>query len=444
MGSVTCEMGKGGNNLAGPGAKAAGLQPDLDSVDEWVASADLDAFRQEVKDLGETLLKNQGQPDIDHLNKIIMWANICATIGLLTLWMSPNPFTIIALSTWCCARWTRIGHHVCHGGYDKADKSKTFNRFKWAVGGLFNRLSDWFDWFLPEAWNVEHNNMHHYSLGEVNDPDLVENNLIDVRQSSLRMPLKYVQVLIMALIWKWFYYAPNTYKEYKMAQLRKRGLPLPDGFDPQPAVTIMSLFFKPGHPVIGLYSRTEFITNVVGPYLLIHFFMIPAPLLLLADHTYFWNAVTNLVLAELLTNLHSFTIILTNHAGDDLYRFDNGCNPKTGVFFVRQVISSVNFATGSDLNDFMHGWLNYQIEHHLWPNLSMLSYQRAQPQVKAICEKYNVPYVQHNVFWRLHKTVEIMVGATSMKRLPSGYEPSKDLSSASREEIKAEGGVKFD
>lgn len=40
-----------------------------------------------------------------------------------------------------------------------------------------------------------------------------------------------------------------------------------------------------------------------------------------------------------------------------------------------------------------------QIEHHLWPDLSMLSYQKAAPLVKAICEKHQVPYVQQSVFW---------------------------------------------
>ena len=30
----------------------------------------------------------------------------------------------------------------------------------------------------------------------------------------------------------------------------------------------------------------------------------------------------------------------------------------------------------------------------LWPNASMLTYQRAQPLVKALCAKHGVPYVQ--------------------------------------------------
>ena len=58
------------------------------------------------------------------------------------------------------------------------------------------------------------------------------------------------------------------------------------------------------------------------------------------------------------------------------------------------MISSADFAAGDDLTDFAHGWLNYQIEHHLWPDLSMLSYQRSMPLVKAICKRHGVPYVQ--------------------------------------------------
>jgi hypothetical protein len=77
---------------------------------------------------------------------------------------------------------------------------------------------------------------------------------------------------------------------------------------------------------------------------------------------------------------------------------------------------------GTDMVDFMHGWLNYQIEHHLWPNLSMLSYQKSAPKVQEICRRYGVPYVKQNVFWRLKKTIDIMVGNSNMKWFPEDYE----------------------
>jgi hypothetical protein len=56
----------------------------------------------------------------------------------------------------------------------------------------------------------------------------------------------------------------------------------------------------------------------------------------------------------------------------------------------------------------------------------MRQYQIAAPKLKAICEKYGVPYIQENVFERLRKTVDIMVGRTTMRPFPTQYEPTKD------------------
>ena len=56
-----------------------------------------------------------------------------------------------------------------------------YNRFKFAVGSLWRRCVDWLDWMLVEAWNLEHNQLHHYYLGETRDPDLVEVNLRMIR-----------------------------------------------------------------------------------------------------------------------------------------------------------------------------------------------------------------------------------------------------------------------
>merc|ERR1712086_213928 len=133
---------------------------------------------------------------------------------------------------------------------------------------------------------------------------------------------------------------------------------------------------------------------------------------------YFQRAVTHLILADLLTNFHAFVTIVTNHAGKDLYRFETPCSPGGGDFMLRAVVSSANYRTGGDLNDFMHGWLNYQVEHHVWPSLSMLSYQKAAPELKEICNKHGVPYIQESVWVRLKKTVDIMVGKNSMRLFP--------------------------
>lgn len=383
---------------------------------------DLIAFKNDIKELGSTLEKQQGQEDVDHLHKMMNWSNACAFVGIFSMGFGLNLISVLALSTWTLSRWVMIGHHVCHGGYDKCHPDKRFNRFIFAVGSLWRRFIDWLDWMLPEAWNVEHNNRHHYFLSEIDDPDLVEENLSVLRESSAPMVVKYLVVFINMLTWKWQYYAPNTYKEYKLSQLRKAGKDIPEGVEAAYTVKSMILGEEP-----RLYSTWEFLRVVLGPFFMFHFVILPLPYLVLGQYlnvgsTMYFNAVKNLLVADLITNMHSFIIVVTNHAGDDMYRFNSRCRPFSGSFYLRQVLASVNFRTGSDINDFLHGYLNYQIEHHMWPNLSMRSYQKAAPLVKDICKKHGVPYVQENVFLRVWKTSQIMVGTKSMKRFPGFYE----------------------
>ena len=118
-------------------------------------------------------------------------------------------------------------------------------------------------------------------------------------------------------------------------------------------------------------------------------------------------------MAEVITNLHSFLVIGPNHTGEDVMMFDTKAKGK-GEFYLRQIVGSVNYPNGTNMLDFLHGWLNYQIEHHLWPEMTASQYQKAQPLVKALCEKHNIPYTQESVFIRLKKTLDVMVGKTSM------------------------------
>ena len=141
---------------------------ELKKGDEWIAKFDLNAFAADIRELGETLEKQQGKADVKHLNKMIMWSNMCALVGFVTMGLGVNAVAIATLSTWTFSRWTMIAHHTCHGGYDRCHPNKKrWNRFKFAIGSLWRRLCDWFDWMMPEAWNVEHNNRHHYCLSEV-------------------------------------------------------------------------------------------------------------------------------------------------------------------------------------------------------------------------------------------------------------------------------------
>merc|ERR1719424_2550999 len=235
----------------------------------------------------------------------------------------------------------------------------------------------------------------------------------------------YVGVAFLAAMWKWYYYAPNTYKQLKISQLRKEGIEVTEE-DSHAPFTLPVALLDPAEAKKYRTGPFDFMSRVMGPYLFIRFFLLPSPLLLLS-RPLFWTAVANLALADMLSNIHSFIIIATNHCGDDMYTFEESVVPKSGSYYMRAVTSSANFRTGGDLNDFMHGWLNYQVEHHAWPQLSMLSYQRSQPEVKALCEKHGIPYTQESVWIRLRKTVNIMTGKDTQRPYPPAYELEKDM-----------------
>ena len=66
-------------------------------------------------------------------------------------------------------------------------------------------------------------------------------------------------------------------------------------------------------------------------------------------------------------------------------------------FLRRQVLTSRN-VTGSRPVDWLLGGLNYQIEHHLFPNMPRPNLRHAQPLVRAFCAHHGLPYVEASLF----------------------------------------------
>jgi fatty acid desaturase len=66
-------------------------------------------------------------------------------------------------------------------------------------------------------------------------------------------------------------------------------------------------------------------------------------------------------------------------------------------FLRRQVLVSRNIR-GNPLVDWAMGGLNYQIEHHLFPSMPRCNLKKAQPIVKAHCEREGVSYQEVGLF----------------------------------------------
>lgn len=358
-------------------------------------------FSDDLAKLRDQAYQNASIEDFRHLQKIERWGRICTVIGYSTAWIIPNPVSALFISLGNLNRWANVNHPVSHGGYDKIDGVPARYTSKYFAQG-WRRFADWFDWILPAGWHQEHNQLHHYRLGETADPDLVEDNLSWLRNSKLPMSLRYLVVFLFACVWKPAYYAQATLKELRILEAKKNpgSKPVVSSISRQ----AWSPFYKEGR---------EYWLKCILPYASVRFILLPALFYPLGMQAVISVLLTSLM-AEVFVNLHSFLVIVPNHTGDDIMRFREPITNKQ-EFYYRQVVGSVNYATGSDVNDFLHGWLNYQIEHHLWPALPLSQYQKLQPAVEALCKKHGIEYKQESVFKRLVKTVDIMVGKTSMR-----------------------------
>jgi fatty acid desaturase len=357
------------------------------------------------------------EEDFQHLLKLERWGRITTFSGyfiiLLISFLEITSYALGSVGFWSLAftaatllsvgnvsRWANVAHPILHGAYDRVPNVPTKYK-KSGFAKKSRRYLDWLDWIKPEAWVYEHNIMHHYHLGEDDDPDNVENNLQWLIHSKVPMWIRYLFVYAFAGTWKFTYYAPNTLRILENKKRRKLKMPLVTSYDVSPFKRNGAILWK----------------EYILPYFSVRFVLIPllfAPLGLEAV----FNAFIVTLIAEYITNLHSFLVIVPNHSAGDIYRFDTP-HKSQGEFYLRQIMGSVNYSTGTDLVDFSQGWLNYQIEHHLFPNLPLSQYQKMQPLIKQLCADHNLEYRQENVFKRMGMTVELMVGKTKLLKVKS-------------------------
>ena len=118
------------------------------------------------------------------------------------------------------------------------------------------------------------------------------------------------------------------------------------------------------------------------------FVLFPALTGLAWKHTLAANATANLV-----RNLWAYVVIFCGHFPDGAEKFtvEQFANETRAQWYLRRMLGSANIDAGPVMA-FLTGNLSYQIEHHLFPDLPSNRYAEAAVKVRALCEKYDLPY----------------------------------------------------
>ena len=117
------------------------------------------------------------------------------------------------------------------------------------------------------------------------------------------------------------------------------------------------------------------------------------------------------VVANLIRNYWSNVVIFCGHFPDGAEKFtrEEFEAETQSEWYLRQMLGSANFNAGK-LMAFMSGNLCYQIEHHMFPDLPSNRYAEISVRVRALCDKYDLPYTTGSLgrqygqtFWTIAK-----------------------------------------
>ena len=134
---------------------------------------------------------------------------------------------------------------------------------------------------------------------------------------------------------------------------------------------------------------------------------LPAEILLVAVHylLYFglsfylmgvWPAVLFIVIHQGLWGLYFASVTASNHKGMPI--MEEGAD----FDFLRQQVLTSRNVKSHPLIDFWYGGLNFQIEHHLFPNMPRNKLREAQATVSSFCQERSIAYSETGLLqsWR--------------------------------------------
>jgi linoleoyl-CoA desaturase len=317
----------------------------------------IDELGRELDAIKQRLIDDLGQEDRDYIYRVVKAQRALEVTGRASLMLSALPpfwlAGVAALSLSKILDNMEIGHNVMHGQYDwMRDPAMNSKRFEW-------------DTACPsDQWRHSHNYMHH-TFTNILDKDR------DIGYGILRMDESQ----------KWNpYYLGNPVYAFLLMTFFQYGVALHD-LESENLITGKRKMSENKELWAGIWRK-------VGKQTLKDYVLFPA-----LTGPQFLTTLSANATANLVRNLWAYSIIFCGHfpSGVATFTEEETKNESRGAWYVRQMMGSANI-TGSKLFHVMSGNLSHQIEHHLFPDIPARRYPQISGEVKALCEKYNLPY----------------------------------------------------
>jgi NADPH-dependent stearoyl-CoA 9-desaturase len=131
--------------------------------------------------------------------------------------------------------------------------------------------------------------------------------------------------------------------------------------------------------------------------------------------------------ANLTRNLWSYVIIFCGHFPDGALHFtEEELEDETrSEWYLRQILGAANFK-GGPLLHILSGNLGFQIEHHLYPDLPSNRYAEIGVKVRALCEKYDLPYTTGPLYKQYGQALRTIIKLSVPNHMTKSDSPDED------------------
>lgn len=316
-------------------------------------------------------------------NNISRFANanmVIKTIFMISLYLTPyflmvfGVVTNIWLITLC---WAIMGfgiagiglsimHDANHGAYSKNEKVNFW------IGRVLNLVGG----FAP-TWNIQHNVLHH-SYTNVHGYDEDVSPPIPLLRFSPTD--KYRKIQRFQFIYAWFFYGLMTLSwitNKDFAQLYR--------------------YKKMGLTNTQSNSFNKLLIELIFTKIFYYAYILVIPILVM--DIAWWAIPLYIILMHFIAGLILAAIFQPAHVVNETIfpEPDENCSIENN-WAIHQLQTTSNFAPKSRFFYWYVGGLNYQVEHHLFPNICHVHYKNLSKIVKQTAEEFGLPYYSEPTF----------------------------------------------
>lgn len=322
----------------------------LTPEDVEALSRELDAIRTDIEE-------SRGERDARYIRRAILLQRALAAGGRAVLFASRNKVAwgvgTAMLGTAKIIENMELGHNIIHGQWDWMNDPEIHST-EW----------EWDTTSPSEHWKKSHNFIHHKYTNVVGLDDDIGYGIMRLTRDQR---------------WeKWMIFNPVI--NLTLGTLFEWGVA---------AHGLETTKYRKGEKSLAEVRKDlRIIGKKVGKQVGKDYIVFPALSGRNWKHTLGANAVANLI-----RNYWAYMVIFCGHFPDGAEKFtkEEFENESQAEWYLRQMLGSANFHAGPVMA-FMSGNLCYQIEHHLFPDLPSNRYAQISERVRALCDKYDLPY----------------------------------------------------